>query len=377
MNRQVAKLAGVAACVAGLLLASACSSGSSSNSGSVDSAAAEAEASAAADAIKSAEEAPTEITVTTPLPKAPTDGKLVWLNCNFPTCAVIGEGAKAAAEAAGWEYEQIQYDATDPATLTAAFKRALTLEPTAVSMSGIPPEAGWSSVFADYEAAGVAIIASFLGGKDVEEPIFASVSSGETTYVNYGEIVARWFIADSKGQGQALVQTVEGYPVLKAGTDAIAATIKAECSACKVTKLENTIAQAGSNGIVPAVIPALQKDPNIKYALMSNLEFSDALPPALAAANLDVKIAGWVPTATGYGLMQQGKFAAAVTHASRYSGWLIVDSALRFQQGLELDPGDTGPMPTQLLLPDTEFELKDSYEPAGYEDQFKSLWQVN
>ena len=58
---------------------------------------------------------PTEINVTTPLAAPPAAGKtLFWLQCELPICEKIGGGVKAAAEAAGWNYESLVFKSADP-----------------------------------------------------------------------------------------------------------------------------------------------------------------------------------------------------------------------------------------------------------------------
>src|SRR2546425_9337721 len=98
---------------AGLALAlfvaiSACSSGgggSTTTSGtSGGSGQAVAQAKAAAEKLVSVEVPPTRITLTTPLPKAPPKGLMVWMNCDIPACTVIGNGVRAGVTAAGWRF---------------------------------------------------------------------------------------------------------------------------------------------------------------------------------------------------------------------------------------------------------------------------------
>lgn len=378
-SRTIIRKAGIGTCLAILLFTSACSEASSSGEGGGEaSAQALAQAETAAALVAAAQQIPTEMTVTTPLNAAPAKGKkMVWLNCNFALCSAIGDGVKSGSTTGGWEYDQVNYSSADPATLTAAFRRALDMNPTAVAVAGVPPTAGWQSVIPEYEARGIPIITSFLGPTELNSTIIANVG-GVADHKNTGQIIARWFIADSQGHGKALLQTVDGFPVLKTFTDAFADTVKAECAECEVDILASTIDQAASGKIVPSIIPALTKSPDTGYLVTSSLEFFDALPAAMSAAGLqDVKVAGQTPTEAGQLNLKAGKFAASTTQATYYSGWLIADAAFRHDAGLPLPEGTNGAMPTRLLTSDSDFDIKISQDfPVDFQEQFKKLWQV-
>ncbi len=54
----------------------------------------------------------------------------------------------------------------------------------------------------------------------------------------------------------------------------------------------------------------------------------------------------------------------------------MMDMALRHAQGMDI-PAVGGGLPKQLLLPDVDFDISESYDkPADFQEQFKKLWQV-
>ncbi len=56
--------------------------------------------------------------------------------------------------------------------------------------------------------------------------------------------------------------------------------------------------------------------------------------------------------------------------------WKAVDVALRYAQGMSVEPGD-GALPLQLLTKETVGSPQDSIDrPEDYEQQFKKLWKV-
>jgi ribose transport system substrate-binding protein len=372
---------------AGLALAlfvaiSACSSGGSTGSTTTSgtsggSSQAAAQAKAAAAKLVSVEAPPTKITLTTPLPKAPPKGLMVWMNCDIPACTVIGNGVKAAVIAAGWKFAIETYTSANPATLTAAMTRALALHPSAVTLSGIPAADGWASVEPAYKAAGVPIIPMFLGPTQLNSTVIANVGgppARQTTAVT----MAEWFIANSGGKGNALLQRVDGFPIVKVWSDTFESTVKAECSQCTVTDLSNTIADASDGGIVPSIIPDLVSHPQINY-LFGDLEFYDGLPAAMKAANLTgkVKVAGETPDIIGEDYLKQGVFSAATPAGNNYAGWLAADAAFRYIMHLPIPAADSGYLPYQLLFPNTTFTVNPGYTmPTDYPQQFEALWKV-
>jgi len=340
------------------------------------------EISAAEKFVAAAEQAPTRITLTTPLPSAPPKGKtIVWLSCGdvSATCPIIGAAIQSAAQAAGWTYKQINFDQTNPATLTTAFEKALQLHPAAVAELGTPPTAGWSSVIPAYEAAGVPIIASYLGATQTSDKgIIANVggpADRETSAVR----VAEWFIANSHAQGHAILESVNAFPVLQLWASQFAATVKANCSACTVTDLQNTISDVANNSIVSSIVPDLQRNPADTYLISSDLEFLDQLPSALSAAGLKgkVQVAGATPDTAGLADVKDGVFAAATPLAISYSGYLMADVAFRYVMHLPIPAADQGALPGQLLTPGTPFTVSESYnKPADYVAQVERLWHI-
>jgi ribose transport system substrate-binding protein len=387
MKNPKVRVLGVAVSAALSLTMAACSSsgggGGASTGGATGTAkaaggSAASQAAAAQASLKSILVPPTAITLTTPLPKAPSPGLMISMNCDVPACTVIGNGVKAGVEAGGWRYATENYKSADPATLTAALLRALKKHPTAVTIAGIPPSAGWSSVIPAYKKAGVAIIPTFLAGQKLDDTIVSS-PGGPPARAATAKTMARWFIADSKGKGHALLQRVDGFPVVKLWADTFAATVKAECSACKITQLSNTIADATGGKIVSTIIPKLRGDTSINY-LLGDLEFYDALPSALDAAGLKgkVKVAGQTPDLTGLNYLKQGVFSAATPAPNNYVGWIVADAAFRFQQKLPIPASDEGVLPYQLYLPNTKFSLDAGYDkPLDYPAQFKKLWKTS
>lgn len=313
--------------------------------------------------------------MTTPLKSKPAAGKLfIWMNCDLDTCPPIGAGVQAAVEAAGWKFKQINFQAENPATLVTAMKQALQYHPAYVGLSGLDPTTGWSSVIPLYQAAGVKIIASFLGNETFNSTFIANIG-GATLASAGGKALADWFISDSHGQGHAVLQRVDEFATLKIVADSFASTVAANCPNCKVLSLENTVSQATSGAVVSAVVSDLRSNPSYDYVIASAANLVTGLPAALSAAGLSsrVKYAAYAATPDSLTALKAGQAAAMVGNPLHYVGWAMVDTALRDSEGMSFVPDPQ--IPFQLLLPSSTFTVSDSQDvPADYQSQFEKLW---
>jgi ribose transport system substrate-binding protein len=298
------------------------------------------------------------------------------MNCNVDACPPIGLGVKEGAEAVGWKYKQINYSSADPATLVAGMKQALQYHPAYVMVTGVPPEAGWSSVIPAYKAAGVKIIAGTLGAEKLDSTLIANVGS-VTLATDAGKVLANWFIADSQGKGQAVLESVNDFPTIALVADSFASSVKANCPGCKVTRLNNTIAQAESGGVVPAIVSTLRSHPSASYIVTPAANLAEGLAAALSGAGLSnkVKWTGYAADPPALTALKSNKAAALIGTPLTYIGWQMMDTALRNTEGMTFvtDPK----IPFQLLLPTSSFKVADSEDtPSDYASLFKKLWQV-
>jgi ribose transport system substrate-binding protein len=329
--------------------------------------------------VTQAEQVPTNIPLSTPLPQSAPKGKtMVWLQCNLSQCATIGSGVAAAASAIGWNYKSIPYDSANPATLVSAMTKALQYNPVAVALSGLPP-AVWSSEIPAYQKAGVPIIPSFVGPVTASSTVPADIFGPDDSQKS-ASAVGDWLIADSGGHGDALVLTSSAFPVFGWFTQDLRSVISSGCTGCKLTTLDATVGQIDAGQVNGLVVSALKRDPNIKYVLAADAIFIDGLPSALSAAGL----ANTVKVASNWGDVQaetyvkSGQEAATTGLASEYSGWLDVDVAARLLEKARLPSPSDGGLPTQLLTQSNVGTPDNSYNlPSDYPTEFKSLWHVS
>ena len=327
--------------------------------------------------VAQAEQAPTKIPLTTPLKAKPPTGKtFVWMNCDQSSCAGIGAGVKAAALAAGWNFKEFAVEQAEPSTLVAAMKQALQLHPAAVGLTGLP-EAVWGSVIPAYQAAGVPIITGWVGAETLTSTIVANVAN-QDDMTALGKTLANWFVADSDGKGHALVVEVSTFPILGEAGDSFTNTVKSECSGCQTDVLQETIANVENGTVVPSVVAQLRQHPDINYVCSMNGSFIEGLPSQLAAAGLTgkVKIASLFGGVENLADVKAGTEAATIGTEEHYSGWLMVDAAIRHAEGMSIPDGDGG-LPSQLVTAQSggTFPVAESFDvPSNFASQFEALW---
>jgi hypothetical protein len=389
MRPRRSRLAGAGLAAAALLALAACSSASSS-SASAPAAAGTTSASAAAAAgttsavaaavaaVKTASTMPTSIPETQSLPSAPPKGKTVlFLQCEEVQCSYEGDGLKAAAAAIGWNVKVLNFQAANPATLVSALQTGLQYHPVAAFFSGVPQEA-WQSEQKPYAAAGAVIVDNYLAATPSGEGVLAGRGYASENE-QMGTVLAQQQIANSGGAPAAsLIVSVPTYTVFDPMVTAYKAEIAKDCPSCSVTEDDFTLPQMLGGQLVPAVISAAKRIPNLKYIVSVNGAFTDTLPGALKAAGL----AGKYQVISGQGVStdQQNVLAgsqlATVSGPFILGGWQDMDMAIRFAMHLAPSPGDNV-VPWVLLNKSNIGTPSDSYDvPTDYPSLFEKLWHV-
>ena len=397
MRPRRSSLAGAGLAAAALLALAACSSASSSGApapaaagttSASASAAGPASASAAGTtssdvaaavaAVKSASTLPSSIPETQALPSAPPKGKTVlFLQCEEVQCSYEGDGLKAAAAAIGWTVKVLNFQAANPATLVSALQTGLQYHPVAAFFSGVPQEA-WQSEQKPYAAAGAVIVDNYLAATPSGEGVLAGRGYASENE-QMGTVLAQQQIANSGGAPAAsLIVSVPTYTVFDPMVTAYKAEIAKDCPSCSVTEDDFTLPQMLGGQLVPAVVSAAKRIPDLKYIVSVNGAFTDTLPGALKAAGL----AGKYQVISGQGVStdQQNVLAgsqlATVSGPFILGGWQDMDMAIRFAMHLAPSPGDNV-VPWVLLDKSNIGTPSDSYDaPTDYPSLFEKLWHV-
>jgi ribose transport system substrate-binding protein len=375
---------GLAAAMApALLIAAACSSSPASSSPASSASTPSGTTSASSTAVATAEATakqyealPATIPQTTPLTHPVAKGKtFVDLECENTQCHDIATGVQAAGKAIGWNVKLINYNDTQPATLTAAFQQALQYHPVGVSLTGTSP-ALWSSVLPEYKQAGIPIIPASVGPIQVQAPVAATVD-GAGAYTVPAKAIADWFIAQSNASGHVLLIDIPSFPVLQETATAVSAEIAAQCPNCKVSDFDATIAQVDANGVVSAAVSQLQRDPSIKYVISTDGVFISGLASAAKAAGISgLQIGSTIGGITNEQDILAGSESATLPWPGVIEGWDIIDAAARVSEGMSVPDGD-GNTAIQLLVKGNFTTPQESLlAPADYPAQFEKLWLV-
>jgi hypothetical protein len=325
-----------------------------------------------------AERAPTTIPLKTPLKKAPLKGKtLVFLQCEQTQCSEAGQALAQAVAAIGWHLKTIDYNDTEPSTVTAAFSNALLDKPAGVAIAGTP-QVLWQSDEASYKAAGVPISAIFIGPAQLGFPLVANIGNGADN-VAFGKTLADYFIVNSGGKGHVLLANVPVYSSLDDVVTGFSKEVAAKCASCSITDLNVTAAELANGAMDPEVVAALQKDQSIGYVMATDGVFVDELPGALAGAGLShIKILAQGGDAQNIADIKTGKVSAISALSASYAAWLSLDATLRYSEGMSMPSnGDDGGVPMQLLTKGSIGTVTGAYKlPVDFPQKFKKLWHV-
>ena len=379
--RGFAAIVGVLA--VGLALAACGSSGSSSSSGASGVTATNAASqsstgsvSAAAAALTPYKTPPTKINITTPLTSAPPAGKtIVFIGTNNPSNVLVGQGVQKLAQMAHWNYSLVSFDPANPGTFTQAETTALAKHPQYLVEAGEPLTA---TQLAMAKSAGAKFILSSVYPVTVAPPIIGQQdSSAEDALM--GKIVADYFISDSGGKGNAVIEHVPAYPILDGFTTGFGNEVKAQCPNCKTSTTNVTIPDLVAGKVPSTLVSALRSNPSANYLVFDDGPFADGITSALSAAGLNgkVKVIGEAADVAGIAALKNGSEAAWTGFDPGYQAYEDMDIAFRDALGMTIPVSQEGVQPTQLLTKDTIGSTTNWSAPTDAQAQFLKLWHLS
>ncbi len=320
--------------------------------------------------------APTKIPQTTPLPKKPPAGKLIiYIDNELAASVEIEKAEAAAAKAVGWSFQNIAYDAANPATLVAGLQTALQKKPAAVVVTGSPPSTYGASTIQAYAKAGVPIVVGAVYPFTPTSTLIGDPNSGASEEAG-GKAVADWFIADSSGKGKAVLATVTAYPIYNAFNKGFEDEVKSLCSGCTYKAFDISAAEVNSNQSVRLAVSQMRTNPGYKYLFFDNGEYADGIGPALSTAGLSgIKVGGRSIDQNGAAYLKSNGGAWTGTNYN-WLGYSLVDVALRHVEGAPIPAEDNDAL-SQLITSSNVGSITLPYvTPTDALDQFKKLWHV-
>jgi ABC-type sugar transport system substrate-binding protein len=324
----------------------------------------------------------TEFPITEGLGGSPPKKSIAWLACELPTCQeMLSDGYKTAAAALGWNFKQINYKVSDPAS---AVQQALDDNVDYIAITGIPT-AAFPNQAKEAAKRHIPIVSCF----DITKPapkLNGLYMQCADTY-GYGlqaKQIADWMINDSQGKANIVMVNIEDYPILQAERKAIQSEFKEKCPNCKFDLLPVTVDDVGG-GKVPAKVAAyVQSHPNLSYVELGFSDLGLGIPQALKAAGVQdkVKITGVQSNAAVLKDIVKGNIAAWTAQAQEFAGWMSLDALARLSKKMPLtEYENSGQLPSWVV--DSPQEAQKVLDgpgqwpgPEGFQEKFKKLWGV-
>jgi ribose transport system substrate-binding protein len=366
----------LAACGSSSSSSSSASAGSSGSTATNASSSGSGSVSAAAAALTPYKALPTKINITTPLSSAPPKGKtIVMLGTNNPSNVIIQQGLSKLAKIAGWNYSLVSYDPANPGTFTQAETTALAKHPQYLVEAGLPLTA---SQLAMAKNAGAKWILDSVYPVSVTDPVIGQVDAYAQDAL-MGKITADYFISDSGGKGNAVIEHVPAYPILNGFTDGFGKEVKAQCPGCKTSTANITIPDLVAGKTPSTLVSALRSNPSANYLVFDDGPFADGITSALAGAGLNgkVKVIGEAADQAGIAALKNGTEAQWTGFDPGYQAYEDMDIAFRHALGMTIPVDLEAQQPTQLLTKDTIGSTTNWSAPADAQAQFLKLWHLS
>jgi ribose transport system substrate-binding protein len=388
-RRDRARARGFLAIFGTLVLAlalAACGSSSSSSSSSSSGGSSATNAASSSGGVAAAQaqlqkytSAPTQITIHTPLKSPPPKGKkLVMLATNDPNNVKLQQSLKSLASLVGWSYEQVSYDPANPATFIAAVNNAILKKANYIAEAGIPLT---PAVINKVKQSGAKLVLTSVYPATVTDPVIVDANGYDSDHL-MGTVLADFFVADSNGKGNVLVEHIPSYPILGGFTDGFQAEAHSKCPGCKVKIINITLPDLAAGKVPSIMVSALRTNPDAKYMAFDVGPFATGINSALSAAGFSgkVKIIGEAADEAAIAALKSGQQTAWTGFSPIYSTYVMMDAMLRDAEGIPIDAKQSSIQPTQILTHDNITATVGSSsgwsEPKDGLDQFKKLWQV-
>jgi len=327
--------------------------------------------------LKPFEATPTEITIKEPLKGAPPAGKtIVMLGTNDPNNQKLQKSLKNLAAMAKWNYAVVSYDPANPATFNAAIDTAITKKANYIAEAGIPLTAAMIKKAQD---AGAKWVLTSVHPVEVKDPIIVDANAYENDE-QMGKVLADFFVSDSKGKGNVVIEHVPAYPILDGFTDGFQAEVKELCPDCKVKIQEITIPDLTAGKVPSVMVSALRSNPDANYVAFDVGPFAAGIDAALASAGLSqkVKVIGEAADEAGIAALKSGKHTAWTGFDPVYSTYVMMDAMFRDSLGMPIDQKASALQTTQILTKDNVGSVGATWgEPKDALDQFKKLWGMS
>jgi ribose transport system substrate-binding protein len=178
----------------------------------------------------------------------------------------------------------------DPNEWGRGIEQAVAAKADLIFLLGVPPTAVAPQI-AEAKKAGIPVLASLQGyaGKSVATVADLTADVG-FDYRTPGKLMGAWFVADSKGKGNALIMSSDDNSSSPDVWGAMEAEIKRLCPDCKVKREDSTVPQWGDGTLQQRTKALVQEDPTITHILAVYDGMTLAIEPGLVEAGVADKI---------------------------------------------------------------------------------------
>lgn len=376
MTRLIKRIA-VGSVVASLAALAACGSGSSSTTSSGGGASA-AGVVAAQKVVDANTKTPTDLGLTNPLKAPPKTGlKVISLTVPAPVNAVKNEGAKAAAEALGWNFSIVDAGATSASAVT-GFESAIAKKPDAIIFTAYPAVV-FKKQIAEAKAAGITVMSDSTADGDTSGVIANLDSSAQ--FREWGVLSGAYAVADSKGKAKVALFTLGEYPIFTPFVDGFKQTVAKYCSDCTVEVVNQQVSDLGAK-LPTNVVSYLQRKPNTNWVAFPSGDQAQGVAAAIKAAGISgVKIGGDGASLTNLQNLANGTEQMWVGFPGVVLGWREIDLLARHFEGSSIEQAKSALLPAQIITKGTVGSIAKTSDGfyvgvSDYATQFKKLWKV-
>lgn len=321
----------------------------------------------------------TEWTGPTTGPAAEPGKKVVYISSNEQNAVshAWGVAQQEAAEQIGWEVVILDGKGTTQDRLSAC-NQALALNPDGITLEG--DAAGMQDCLQQAADAGIPIVGIHGAGFPGPVPelnLFTNIGS-EPSEIGYA--LADYIIADSKGQGKAMILYDSLYEVARAKAEAMQARFK-ECTGCALLGYESSPLAEVTTRTPQLFNSYIQRyGEDFQYVMTIADYYYDFAVPALEAAGLEpgsVKLVGSDGTEQAYSRIRNGEFQVATSpEPVELQGYQAIDEINRALNG-EAPSGYVSPV---FIVTAENIDIEGGKEGAfvpsnGYKEHYLSIWR--
>jgi ribose transport system substrate-binding protein len=322
---------------------------------------------------------PTEIGLTTPLPKkAPTGKNIYFVQCAVPECALISEYVDEGAKLLGWNVHKVVVTAQSAEALAAAWNKVADAHPDGVISNGAPV-AAIAGALAKLSAAHVPVV-EFATPDAPGKGLTASLLS--KPYVETrGATMADFIAADSGGNANVAFFTANAFPIDPPEVAAFQAELPKACPGCSLAVHDVDATTIGTK--LPSIMAAyIRSHPKLTYIYGSFDSMFIGVPQALAAAGVpnQVKLVSGDPSPLNVSFIKSGKEFASYAYPTGEVVYRSLDFLARTFLGAPTAPSTDAPFPFFVL---TKAAVQDAQPANGrfdavidYANQYKKLWLI-